>query len=584
MKISDECEDDLMASVWEERRRLNRAVFDWCIRNAQGCMAEDALESSFQWAQLAARLAIRFPFDQIASPALEEHLLGLARKLPAPTHNAACRGQRHEHWLHVSTETYPTGGHTAIIRKWIELDTSAHRHSVALLDQKTEVPLALSKLVHGTGGDVLRLDRNASLLSRAMQLRKASMEADVVVLHLFPDEVIPVVALGVSCGPPVLLMNIADHEFWSGGSVADVVLNLRRSGDDWIVRHRGISRISYLPTPLAIPDMTAGQCSELRASTRKALELPLEAPVILTSGEAYKYTPLADLNFFDAAKAILTSCTNAYLLALGPSEVGEWKGLRQATGGRVRAVGLQKDVLAYRACTDIYLEGFPFGSNAAFLEACLAGLPCVRAPRVCLPWVGSDGVAPGELDQPADISAYVKRAIELIADKDERRRCGKSLARAVRERHTGLGWVRYLRDVETQLPSHHSVYHLSAPEPVPEQVADFWTEFLIQRCGNEDPLNNAYRSALSLGLKPKMDDALMKVVRPSKHVRGGHAAHERVISLMGPILSMLPAKTSGPIYDKVVGHLCHDGRIMDACRRVGNEFSQRLRTGFRRPL
>ena len=569
-----------MASVWVERRRLNRAVFDWCLRNAKACFDEVSLEKSFQWARLAAAIANRFSFGEMSSSALEEHLLRIARELPIPRHDAAHRRQGHERWLHVSTETYPTGGHTAIIRKWIELDASAHRHSVALLDQKKEIPTALSELVHSTGGEVLRLDPNASLLSRAMHLRKTSMEADVVVLHLFPDEVIPVVALGVSCGPPVLLMNIADHEFWSGGSVADVVVNLRQSGDDWILRHRGIPRISYLPTPLAMPDMTTEQCSELRVSTRKALGLPLDAPVILTSGEAYKYTPLPDLNFFAAARAILASCPDAYLLAVGPSEFDEWKALRQDTGGRVLAVGLQKDVSAYRACADIYLEGFPFGSNGAFLEACMDGFPCVRAPRGCLPLVSADGVAPEQLEQPADISAYVKRAIELIADKDERRRCGKSLARAVRERHTGPGWVRYLRNLETQLPTRHSVFHLSAPEPVPEQVADFWTKFLIHRFGNEDPLHNAYRSALSLGLKPKMDNALIKVVRPSRHVRGGNAAHELVISLMGPILSMLPTKTSGLIYDKVVGHLCHDGRIMDACRWIRDGFSHRLRTSF----
>jgi hypothetical protein len=203
------------------------------------------------------------------------------------------------------------------------------------------------------------------------------------------------------------------------------------------------------------------------------------------------------------------------------------------------------------------------------------GIPCVRAPRVSLPLVSSDGVAPGELDQPADIPAYVKRAVELVGDRDERRRCGKSLARAVRERHTGPGWVKYLRNLETQLPMRHSVYHLSAPEPVPEHVADFWTKFLIHRFGNEDPLHNAYRSALGLGLKPKMDDALLKVVRPSRHVRGHSAVHEAVTALVGPMLSLLPSKTSSVIYDKVVARLCHDGRIMRMYRRVRNDISRR---------
>jgi hypothetical protein len=560
---------------WDERRRLNKAVFDWCLRSAERCLVEAALEKSFQWARMAAVIANRFSFGKMSSSALEEHLLRIARELPIPRHDAAHRRQRHERWLHVSTETYPTGGHTAIIRKWIELDAGAHRNSVALLDQKNEVPAALSELVHSTGGEVLRLDPNASLLSRAMQLRTAAMEADVVVLHLFPDEVIPVVALGVSYGPPVLLMNIADHEFWSGGSVADVIVNLRQSGDDWIVRHRGISRISYLPTPLAMPNTTAERCSELRTSTRKALELPLNAPVILTSGEAYKYTPLPDLNFFAAAQAILASCPDAYLLAVGPSEVDEWKALRQVTGGRVRAVGLQKDVSAYRACADIYLEGFPFGSNGAFLEACMDGIPCVRAPRVCLPLVSSDGVAPGELDQPANMAAYVKRAIELITDKGERQRCGESLAKSVRERHTGSGWIKYFNNLQSQLPSRHSVYHLSDPQPVAEQVADFWMKFLIHRFGNEDPLHNAFRSALSLGLKPKMDNALMKVVRPSRHVRGDSAVHEAVTTLVGPMLSLLPSKISTVFYDKVIARLCHDGRIMRMYRGVTDDISHR---------
>src|SRR5262249_54889966 len=147
-----------------------------------------------------------------------------------------------------------------------------------------------------------------------------------------------------------------------------------------------------------------------------------------------------------------------------------------------------------------------------------------------------------------------RRAIGFIADTDERRRCGNFLAAAIKERHTGPGWLRYLRSVEAQLPSSHSVYHLPVPEPVPQQVADFWTQFITERLGNEDPLGVAYRSAISLGLKPKMDPILMKAVRSGKHVRGRDAAHEGLIALLSPMLSMLPTKTSGRIYNKVVPH------------------------------
>jgi len=541
-------------------------------------MSEGSLEKSLQWAHLAAQMASAFPFDCLASPELENHLLRIAKELPVPRHSAAHRDGAPKRWLHVFTETYPTGGHTANVRRWIELDANAHRHSVALLNQKKEVPGALRELVHRTGGGVLKMDTNVPLLNRAMQLREACMEADVVVLHLHPWEVIPVVALGVYCGPPVLLMNVADHQFWVGGSVADVVLNLRESFGDWIVRHRGIRRINYLPIPLPTSDSlkkVGERSSAVLASTRKALELPLDAPVILTSGLAFKYNPVPGLNFFDAARAILTSCPEAYLVAVGPNEVGDWKSLRQATGGRVRAVGPQMNVSIYYAIADIYLEGFPFGSNAAFLEAGVKAIPCVPAPRVCS-LLGSDGVVPRELERPADVSAYVRRAIELIADKNERRRYGGSLATAIRERHTGSGWLRYLKSIEAQLPPSHSVYPLPVPEPVPQQFADLLTQFATEWNNEGDPLAEAYRRAISLDLKPKLDVLLMKTVRSAKHVRGRDATPEVLIALLGPMLSMLPTKTSSRIYNKVIGRLCRDGRIMRMCRRARDGFFRRL--------
>ena len=570
------CENTL--SFWEERRRLNRAVFDWCLRNAERWMAKAALEKSLQWALRAAHVAHRFPFGEFASPALEELLLRVAKELPVPSHNGSHRTESHERWLHVTTEAYPTGGHTAAITRWIELDGHEHRQSVALLDQENDVPTALRESVHHSGGEVLKMDPKAPLVSRAILLREACTKADVVVLHLFPWEVIPVVALGVCGGPPVLLMNIADHEFWVGGSVADVVLNLRESAEDWIVRHRGIRRIKYLPIPLSASqsvEKAGEQASALRVRMRKALDLPLDATVIFTSGDSYKFRPLTGLNFFDAARAILTSCPGAYLLAVGPREVGEWKALRQATGGRVRAVGLRTDVPMYRSCADMYLEGFPFGSNTAFLEACMEGLPCVRAPRGCLPQITSDGMASKELEQPVDVSAYVRRAIELIADKDERRRCGNSLAAAVRERHTGSGWLSDLRSVEAQLPLAHSVYHLPVPEPIPKQAADFWTQFLTEWLDNADPLGETLAWGIRLDLAPKPDALLMKALRSGRHVRGSSAVHETVAALVGPMLSLLPAKTSSLIYDKVFARLSHDGRIMRMYRRVRDDISRR---------
>jgi hypothetical protein len=150
------------------------------------------------------------------------------------------------------------------------------------------------------------------------------------------------------------------------------------------------------------------------------------------------------------------------------------------------------------------------------------------------------------------------------------------LAAAVRERHTGSGWLSYLRSVEAQLPIVHSVYHLPAPEPVPEQAADFWTQFMTEWLDNADPLGETLGWAIHLDLRPKPDALLMKAVRSARHVRGSSAVHETVATLVGPMLSLLPAKTSSLIYDKVFARLSHDGRIMRMYRRVMEDISRRV--------
>src|ERR1700738_3683106 len=98
----------------------------------------------------------------------------------------------------------------------------------------------------GRGGHPL--EPGAPLLERAMALRqRAWTHADRVVLHVHPWSVVPVVALGIAGGPPVMLLNHLSQKFWVGGSVADLVLNLRDSALEWSAAYRGIARNALLP-------------------------------------------------------------------------------------------------------------------------------------------------------------------------------------------------------------------------------------------------------------------------------------------------------------------------------------------------
>lgn len=562
----------------QEELAFRQAVFDWCLRKARQSIDEQAIEEALVWNRLAAGAA-GFGCVVLASPELEANLLQVASHLPIPDSKSPARTGRPNRWLHVFTTAFPSSGHTALARRWIQLDPEPNRHSVVLLAQTEPVPNSLVEAVQSSGGDVVRMDPRAPLLERAVRLRElAWREADVVVLHIHPLEVIANVALGVPDGPPVMLVNQAAHMFWVGGSVADVVLNCRVSAQEqeWTVRYRGVGvdRSATLPIPLPEPAWQVVS-TEMRAAARAALQLPAGAPVLLTVGDTYKYVPLPGLDFLEAASSILRLRPDAHLLAVGVKENERWRVVREASGGHLRAVGTQYDLKPYHAAADVYLEGFPFGSMTALLEAGLHGLPCVLAPETCPPPFGSDGIAFAGLEKPADVADYVERVVTLLENSSERQQCGGLLTTSIRTHHCGAGWVGYLREVKQNLPRRHQVHPPVEIPPIPMHLASFWSAFSSRRRG--DALGLSFRFAIYLGLKPRLDRTLRQAIRSAKHVRNPYAPLNMLITLTDFVVSIVPSRASSFIYDaydRLARLFREEGRIMRLGHAVSGWFAR----------
>jgi hypothetical protein len=520
-------------AIASTRLVLNQAVFDWCLRSARRRLARGALEPALAWSLLAARSAVHHGFGWLASPALEETLLEAAARLPVPGNPAPRSGPTR--WLHVMDQAYVLGGHTALVERWTELDRRAHRHRVLLLSQRGPIPPRLVDAVRGAGGDVTALDSGAPLVDRALRLRQeAWRDADRVVLHVHPWSVLPVVALGVAGGPPVMLLNHLSQAFWVGGSVADLVLSLRDSALDWSRAYRGITRNALLPIPVPRPRET-----ESRAEARRALGLPIDAPVLLTIGHAYKYRPLPGLDFLDAAAAMLRARPRAHLLAVGPREDARWRALREATGGRACAAGPRHDLGLFHSAADIYLEGFPIGSPTAFLEAGLRGLPCVRAPADAPPPFAIDGVAVRGLEQPPDVAGYVSAAVALVDDPGRRTSEGAALARAIDSHHGASGWAGHLVAAERALPEHHRLHAPVDAAPLPAPIRDF-SVALSTRHHADDTLTFTLRAALELGLRPRLDAPLLR------SLAGQCLGRDPRMFLQRPLLAALARSLVGP--------------------------------------
>ncbi len=497
-------------AIASTRLPINEATFDWCLRNAQRSLAENALESALRWSRLAAKSAVHHGFGWLGSPELEDTLLAVASRLPQ-SEPAPRTGSPPVRWLHVMDQAHAIGGHTTLVRRWMELDPRGGRHRVLLLSHHGSLDPRLVEATRATGGTVSALSPGAPLMERAIQLRdEAWNHADRVVLHVHPSSVIPVVALGAPGGPPVMFVNHLSQKFWVGGSVADLVLSLRDSALEWSRAYRGITRNALLPIPIS-PRVGDRATPETRRAARHVLGMPAEAIVLLTIGHAYKYRPLPGLDFLDAVAAILRACPQAYVVAVGPREDARWMALRESTGQRLRAAGPQLDLARFQEAADVYLEGFPVGSPTALLEVGLLGIPCVRAPGNVPPPFAADGIALSGVRQPVDVADYVSAVIALVRNEGERRVRGSALGRAIEAHHTEPGWPDYAQNAESALPERHRVYSIAGAAPLSAHLRDL--SAALSTLGHaEDTLTFTIRAAFDLGLPVRVDAALAKAL------------------------------------------------------------------------
>jgi glycosyltransferase involved in cell wall biosynthesis len=560
----------------QEWLSYTRELAAWCFRNLKNDLRDNNIDGALSWATVMARIYSN-ECDPLVSQELEHILMSIGSKLPAFDWVRSKPGCERKRCLHVIDQPRPYGGLTAMLTRWISSDTGPHIHSVALVSPSPMAP-ALSDAVRRSGGEVLIADSDSPMLSRALWLRKqAFSNADYVVLHVDCWNVMVPVAFGVEGGPPVLLNNHAAHVFWLGASVVDLVLNCRGSDleIEWTSRYRGIPRCTTLPIPLPTPVHDGNRFdTETRRKAREQLGIPGDAVVVLSVGREFKYKPIPNLNFPEAMLSILKSCPNAYFLAAGPTMDQFWAAVNEKVGGRIKLLGLQRDVSTCHAAADVYVESFPFGSTTALLEAGSYGIPCVLAPADCPPPFGTDGISVDYvLTRPTDVRDYVQSVVTLIESPAERERCGRSLATSILKTHTGSGWLKYLDSMLEQVPPVHSVYPAVEPESPPAEVTHYWARFMsywtdyIGRFEG-DPLEYAFGLATQYGLRPRIDRQLFRSCRNARRIRsagGSPLIFYLVLSLIGPFL---PTRFSALLFDKCLTILRANGRLRRIARRL----------------
>ncbi|MEJ5378463.1 MAG: glycosyltransferase family 4 protein [bacterium] len=448
--------------------------FQGFIFIAERFFSNGSIEAGAVFTQMAAHYAWLNHPGVFCSGKLEKLLAQIAEKLKAGS-QAICFPSRSSFGvrkvMHVLTQAYSTGGHTRLAWRWIKSDSS-RIHSLVLTRQGSiKVPGKLVSAVESSGGSIYMLDRRrGGLTARALALHSLIRSYDAILLHIHPYDVIPMLALrDCETRPKVIFVNHADHVFWQGVRIADLVCNIRESSKLLCINRRNIpeERCALLPIPIVEYERDLS-----KQEARQKLGIPGNAIVLVSIASAYKYkvkSKSPDLSpFLCTLLPILNKYKNCYLLIIGPEKEDEAFKHPTGPGKRIRCYGLQEDIKCFLDAADIYLDSFPISSLTSLLEAGARGLPllslCNYTGLHSLLCADGPGLT-GTLLSTCDAESYRQYLANLIEDKELRERLGKETKEKIINVHK-RNWMNFVEEA----------YKIACSLPQQQTAKDGWDE------------------------------------------------------------------------------------------------------------
>lgn len=366
--------------------------------------------------------------------------------------------------LHVMTLSYKVGGHTRVVEKWINLAPCYQKHSVVLLNQEGEIPQKLKDNIKNKNGELYVFNLGEDIFQKAIKLRELASKFEYVVLHIHMDDPAALVAFGSEeFSRPILFFNHADHLFWVGKSISDIILDFRTIKS--ITKTRRNIKNPYF---LGIPPETEAKYIETydKNEARKKLNLPLDKKIILTVGSNFKYTPFKNKSFIDYVTKILEKEKDAILYAIGPSLNDEmWKIANEKLEGRIIPLGTinyGEEYFNYIKSSDLILDSWPMCGGTVIMDAISLAKPILSFDNEI-----------GQLDYILKSKSFVKdegeltqKAILILNNSNIANEYVFDLKNNYIKENDPKLWQERLKKLEEIIPCKHSTKRNQEPENV----------------------------------------------------------------------------------------------------------------------
>lgn len=343
--------------------------------------------------------------------------------------------------VHVATETYNVGGHTRLLLNLVVNDKNSV-HSLVLTQQASaDVPAWLINEIKKSGGNIISLV-SLSLVDRVKALQtQLSHQADKIFYHIHPDDSVAIAALAAYPRPQVMAINHADHVFWLGSSLVDIVVCYRTWSLGFSERYRHARKVVLLPTPIN----PASTVIDFKRKARKILSIKEEQVLIITVASLLKFKPSGDYHYYNTIRKILDKNPNVLIKIVGVSKNDNLQKIGFAHHDRLELLGVMPNPQLYYEAADIYLDSMPFSSFTSLFEAMYFGsFPILQFnPVNAMSIENEPGIA--RIVRHSQSEGEQLLAIQkAIDDADYRREISKEGSSLIRNNYVGAGWNSYL--------------------------------------------------------------------------------------------------------------------------------------------
>lgn len=501
----EKCVTDHSLSLWREEGRLliqqNFVEFRRLVTQTKDFVRHHQYNAAAIYGEIAAFHATGKHSGLFVSPELEEVLITIGQQAIIATPSRIVPSKMPKHVLHVATAVRGIGGLTRMIWRWITQDRERIHSLVLTRQDAAKIPEALKEAIAQSQGKIYVLNErfnDFNLIAQAQWLREIAATVDLVILHIYNFDVVPLLAFANrNQTPPILFLDHADHLFWLGASISDLIISLRQSGFDLAQQRRGIDpkRTVLLPIIIDPPQRVLS-----RIEAKRQLGFPEDSVLLLSIARAIKYKTLDGISFADAHVSVLRENPQAFLVVVGAGDHEDWSRAIEQTQGRIIVYPEREDTAIFHQAADIYVDSFPFVSTTSLLEAGSYGVPLVsRFPysdpaRV----LGAD--MPGltnNLIRTRTLEEYTVELSHLIQDQSYRFSLGEATRQKIIEIHTQEHWQKSLQEIYAYAmtltpvsPVSHSSDQLGLDEP----------DVLIPRLHgwNEDFMDSVIQSRLPM--------------------------------------------------------------------------------------